>query len=56
MYHKDGRGYELDEILNLREWTDIKSRETIHGITKVCLHYYEKKQVNFEFMYEQKKR
>ena len=33
----------LEDILNLREWTDIKSRETIFGITKVCLYYSEKK-------------
>ena len=46
-------GMTLSEILNLREWTDIESRETIHGITKVCLHFKKRKKINISHMYEQ---
>ena len=46
-------GVTLSKILDLKEWTDIKSRETIHGITKVCLHYMKRIKIDFKKMYEQ---
>ena len=35
----------------MRNWNDIKSRETIYGITKVCLYYSEKKKVGVQSVY-----
>ncbi len=41
----DRKSYTVEEILKLRDWQDIKSRETIYGITKVCLYFSKKKKV-----------